>query len=88
MKYLAQYVNPALEKFRWRLEWHIFSLLINHLLYADDVELIPPPRKQLDALQSSLLDSFKWSEDWELILNPSISEHLPLGVLPTLLHTP
>ncbi len=54
------------------------NLTIDHLLYADDVKLIAPPRKQLDALQSSLLACSKWSEDWELILNPSKSEHLPV----------
>ncbi len=54
------------------------NLTIDHLLYADDVKLIVR-RKQLDALQSSLVASSKWSEDWELILNPSKSEHLPVG---------
>ncbi len=38
------------------------NLTIDHLLYADDVKLIAP-RKQLDALQSSLLASSKWSVD-------------------------
>ncbi len=51
------------------------NLTIYHLLYADDVKLIAP-RKQSDAHQSSMLASSKWSEDWELILNPSKSEHL------------
>ncbi len=51
------------------------NLTIDHLLYADDVKLIAP-RKQSDALQSSLLASSKWSEDWELIFNPSNNEHL------------
>ncbi len=37
-----------------------------------------PPRKQAAALQSSLIASSKWSEDWELILNPYKSEHLPV----------
>ncbi len=41
--------------------------------------MIIAPRKQSDALQSSLLASSKWSEDWELILNPSKSDHLPIG---------
>ncbi len=54
------------------------NLTIDHLLYADDVKLIAP-RKQSDALQSSLLASSKWSEDWELIFNPSKSEHIPIG---------
>ncbi len=35
------------------------NLMIDHLLYADDVNLIAP-RKQSDALQSSLLASSKW----------------------------
>ncbi len=54
------------------------NLTIDHLLYADDVKLIAP-RKQSDSLQSSMLASSKWSEDWALILNPSKSEHLPIG---------
>ncbi len=33
-----------------------------------------PPRKKAAALQSSLVASFKWSEDWVLIPNPSKSE--------------
>ncbi len=45
------------------------NLTIDHLAYVDDVKLIAS-RKQSDALQSSLLASSKWSEDWELILNP------------------
>ncbi len=60
------------------------NLTIDHLLYADDVKLIAP-RKQSDALQSSLLASSKWSE---LILNPSNQSTTPLGILPILLHTP
>ncbi len=55
-----------------------YNLTIDHLLYADDVKTIAH-RKQSDALQSSLLVSSKWSEDWELIINPSKSEHLPIG---------
>ncbi len=54
------------------------NLTIGHLLYADDVKLIAT-RKQSDALQSSLLASSKWLEDWDLILIPSKSEHLPIG---------
>ncbi len=46
------------------------NLMLSHLLYADVVKLIAF-RKQSDALQSSLLASSKWSEDLELILNPS-----------------
>ncbi len=52
------------------------NLTIDHLLYADVANLIAP---QTHALQSSLVASSKWSEDWELILNPSKSEHLPIG---------
>ncbi len=33
----------------------------------------------MSVLQSSLVVCSKWSEDWELILNPSKSEHLPVG---------
>ncbi len=40
------------------------NLTIDHLLYADDVKSIAT-RKQSDALQSSLLVSLKWSQDWE-----------------------
>ncbi len=54
------------------------NLTVDHLLYAHDVKFIAP-RKQSDALQSSLLASAKWLEDWEFILNPSKSEHLPIG---------
>ncbi len=54
------------------------NLTIDHLLHANDVKLIAP-RKQSDALQNSLFASSKWSEDWELILNPSKSERLPFG---------
>ncbi len=46
------------------------DLTIDHLLYADDVTLITN-RKQSDAFRSSFLASSKWSEDWELIFNPS-----------------
>ncbi len=48
------------------------NLTIDHLLYAEDVNLIAH-RKKSDTLQSSLLASSKSSEDWELILNPSKS---------------
>ncbi len=53
------------------------NLTFEHLLYADDVKFIAP-RKQADSLQSSLVSSSKCSEDWELILNPSKIEHLPV----------
>ncbi len=53
------------------------NLTIDHLLHANDVKLIAP-RKQSDALISFLVASSKWSEDCELILNPSKSEHLPV----------
>ncbi len=54
------------------------NLTIYHLQYADDVKLVTP-RKKAVALQSSLIAKSKWSEDWELILNPSKKEHLPFG---------
>ncbi len=54
---------------------------IDHLLYADVVKLIAP-RKQSDTLQSSLLASSKWSEDWALSVKSSKSEHLPVGDTP------
>ncbi len=43
------------------------NLTIGRLLYADDVKLTPPPP---DVPQGSLVASSKWSEDWQLILNP------------------
>ncbi len=46
--------------------------------YVHEAELCRP-RKQADAIQSSLVASSKWSEDWELIFNTSKSEHLPVG---------
>ncbi len=54
------------------------NLVIDHLLYANYVKLIAP-RKHTAALQGSLVTSSKWSDDWELILNPSRSEHFPVG---------
>ncbi len=42
---------------------------IDPLLYADDFKLIGP-QKQAAALQSFLVASSKWPEDWELILHP------------------
>ncbi len=47
-------------------------------LYADDVKLIAP-RNRHDILQNSLNKSASWSKDWELDLNPTKSEHLPIG---------
>ncbi len=54
-------------------------LTIDHLLYNYDVELIALPRKLAASLQSSLVASSKWSDDWELIFNPAKSERLPVG---------
>ncbi len=54
------------------------NLTIYHLQFADDVKLVTP-RKMAVALQSCLIAKYKWSEDWELILNPSKKEHLPFG---------
>ncbi len=48
------------------------------LLYAGDVKLIAP-RNRHDILQNSLNSSASWSKDWELDLNPTKSEHLPIG---------
>ncbi len=56
------------------------NLTIDHLLYADDVKSIAPsPRIQVAALQTSLAACCKLSKNWELILNPAKSEHLPVG---------
>ncbi len=56
------------------------NLSKDHLLYANDVELIAP-RKQADALQSSFVASSKW------FTLPKVSTS-PLEILPILLHTP
>ncbi len=57
------------------------NLTIDHLLYADDVKLIAH-RKQMAALKSSLVASYKWSEDWktlpEEIVNVSAVETFKL----------
>ncbi len=57
------------------------NLTIDHLVYADDVKLIAH-RKQMAALQSSLVASYKWSEDWktlpEEIVNVSAVETFKL----------
>ncbi len=47
------------------------------LLYADDVKLIAP-RNCHDIFQNSLNISAGWSRDWELDLNSTKSEHLPI----------
>ncbi len=47
-------------------------------LYADDAKLIAP-RNRHDILQNSLNISAIWSRDWKLNLNPTKSEHLPIG---------
>ncbi len=60
------------------------NLTADHLLYADDVNLIAP-RKQAAALQSYMVPSSKWSEDWELIHNPSNLNILLLVIPPILL---
>ncbi len=52
------------------------SLTIGHLLYANDAKLI---QEYATAPQSSLGANSKWSEDWELILNPAKCERLPVG---------
>ncbi len=38
-----------------------------------------PLRNRHDILQNSLNSSTSWSKDWELDLNPTKSEHLPIG---------
>ncbi len=48
---------------------------------TDDVKLIDP-RNRHDILQNSLTVSVSWSKDWELDLNPTIREHLPIGDSP------
>ncbi len=53
------------------------NLTRDHLLKSDDFDLIVS-RKQAAALQSSLVASAKCPEEWELTLNPSKSEHLPV----------
>ncbi len=53
-------------------------LSADSLLYADDVKLIAP-RNRHDILQNSLNNSASWSKDWELDLNHTKSEHLPIG---------
>ncbi len=50
-------------------------------LYADDVKLIAPLNRH-DILQTSLNISTSWSRDWELDLNTTKSEHLPIGSSP------
>ncbi len=37
------------------------------------------PRNRHDILQNSLNSSASWSKDWELNLNPTKSEHLPIS---------
>ncbi len=50
--------------------------MLDLLLYADGVKRTAP-RHQMAALQSSLEGNSKWSEDWELILNPFKSDNIP-----------
>ncbi len=56
-------------------------LSADSLLFADDVKLIAP-RNCHDILQNSLNSSASWSKDWELDLNPTKSELLPIGNSP------
>ncbi len=56
-------------------------LSADSLLYADDVKLIAP-RNRHDILQNSRNSSASWSKDWELDLNPTKHEHLPIGNSP------
>ncbi len=65
----------------------LFVIYVNDLpghlsaggLYADNVKFIAPPRDRHDILQNPLNSSASWSKDWELDLNPTKSEHLPIG---------
>ncbi len=41
-----------------------------------------PRRNRHDILQNSLNISASWSKDWELDINPTKSEHLPIGKFP------
>ncbi len=56
-------------------------LSVDNLLYADDVKRISP-RNRHGILHNSLNISAGWSRDWELDLNPTKSEHLPIGNSP------
>ncbi len=56
-------------------------LSADSLLYADDVKLIAP-RNRYDILQNSLNISASWSRNWELDLNSTKSEHVPIGNSP------
>ncbi len=51
------------------------------LLYVDDVKLAAPLNRN-DILQYSLNISANWSKGWELGLNPTKSEHLPISNSP------
>ncbi len=54
------------------------NLTIDHLLYATHVKHITP-QKEATAFQSSLVASSLWSEDKDVILNPSKCEHIHVG---------
>ncbi len=56
-------------------------LSADSLLYVDDVKLFAT-RNRHDIVQNSLNISARWSRDWELDLNPTKSEHLPIGNSP------
>ncbi len=56
-------------------------LSADSLLYADDIKLIAP-RNRHDILQNSLNISASRSKDWELDLNPTNNEHLPIDNSP------
>ncbi len=62
-------------------QWPADHLSADTLLYADDAKLIAS-RNRDDVLQNPLNISVSWSKDWELDLNPTKSEHLPIGNSP------
>ncbi len=65
----------------WKVSDLPDRLSADSLLYAADVKLIAPLSRH-DIHQSSLNISASWSRDWELDLNPTKSEHLPIGNSP------
>ncbi len=56
-------------------------LSADSLLYVDDAKLTALQNRH-GILQNSLNVSASWSKVWELELNPTKSEHLPIGNSP------
>ncbi len=52
--------NPMIDSIFNDLADIVNKLTVDHLLYADDVILTAPPRKQAAAIQSSLVASSNW----------------------------